>query len=182
MARLRRLLLYKGKIMIEYVWAEDEKHQIGLKGHLPWHLPADLRHFKEKTVGHPIIMGRKTFMSLPKLLPQRKHIVLTSSQELKQKYRHNKQVVILSSLAELNDYIQKHKQEKMCVIGGASIFKALIDQVDILEKTAIEAVFEADIRMPAINYDQFVLLNKEHHVADSKNKYPYTFLTYQRKS
>lgn len=48
MARLRRLLPYKGKVMIEYVWAEDEKHQIGLNGHLPWHLPADLRHFKEK--------------------------------------------------------------------------------------------------------------------------------------
>ncbi len=64
-------------------------------------------------------------MSLPKLLPQRKHIVLTSSQELRQKYQHNKQVLILSSLAEINDYIQKHKQEKKCVSSVAHQFLRL---------------------------------------------------------
>ena len=109
--------------MIEYVWAEDQKHQIGLDGHLPWHLPADLHHFKEKTIGHPIIMGRKTFMSLPRLLPQRKHIVLTHDQDLKKKYQDNDQVLIVNSVAELNDYIQNHQGEKLCAIGGVSIFK-----------------------------------------------------------
>lgn len=71
MARLRRLLPYKGKVMIEYVWAEDEKHQIGLNGHLPWHLPADLRHFKEKTIGHPIIM-QKNFHEFAKIITSKK--------------------------------------------------------------------------------------------------------------
>ena len=166
--------------MIEYVWAEDQKHQIGLNGHLPWHLPADMHHFKEETMGHPIIMGRKTFMSFPKLLPGRKHIVLTHDQTLKEKYQDNDQVVIVSSVAELNKYLDKHQDEKLCAIGGVSIFKILLDQVDVLEKTEIEATFKADTVMPEIEYDQFKLVKKEHHDADEKNKYPYTYLTYQR--
>lgn len=167
--------------MIEYVWAEDQKHQIGLDGHLPWHLPADLKHFKEKTIGHPIIMGKKTFMSLPSLLPERLHIVLTHDQRLKNKYQNNQQVIIVNSIAELNDYIKKHADEKLCAIGGVSIFKALMDQVEILEKTEIEATFKADTVMPIIDYDKFDLIIRTHHDPDSKNKYAYNFLTYQRK-
>ena len=63
--------------MLTFVWAEDEAHQIGYQGKLPWHLPADLRHFKKFTWGHPMVMGRRTFASLPELLPGRPHIVLT---------------------------------------------------------------------------------------------------------
>ena len=103
--------------MIEYVWAEDKKQQIGLDGHLPWHLPADMRHFKQETIGHPVIMGRKTFMSFPKLLPQRKHIVLTRNVTLKEKYQDNDQVLIVSSLAELNDYIQQHPEHRYRLTG-----------------------------------------------------------------
>ena len=168
--------------MIEYVWAEDQKRQIGLDGHLTWHLPADLHHFKEKTIGHQIIMCRKTFMSLPRLLPQRKHIVLTHDQDLKKKYQDNDQVLIVNSVAELNDYIQNHQGEKLCAIGGVSIFKTLLEQVDVLEKTEIDATFEADTVMPEIDYDQFKLVKKKHHAADEQNKYPNTFLTYQRKN
>ncbi|EEJ72258.1 dihydrofolate reductase [Lactobacillus ultunensis] len=167
--------------MIEYVWAEDKKHQIGVDGHLPWHLPADLKHFKEETINHPIIMGRKTFASLPRLLPKRKHIVLTHNEDLKKKYQTNDQVIILASLEELNQYLQNHRSEKICAIGGVSIFKALIDQVDILAKTEIDGVFSADTVMPEIDYDKFKLIKKEAHPADEKNKFPYTFLTYVRK-
>ncbi|WP_308556655.1 dihydrofolate reductase [uncultured Lactobacillus sp.] len=168
--------------MIEYVWAEDKEKNIGLDGHLPWHLPADLKHFKEKTMNHPILMGRKTFTSLPKLLPGRQHIVLTRNKELKDKWQDNKQVEILTSLEEMNAYLAEHQDEKICAIGGVSIFKALIDQVDVLEKTEIDGAFKADTTMPEIDYSQFELVNKEHHDADSKNKYPYTFLTYVRKA
>lgn len=167
--------------MIEYVWAEDKEQNIGLDGHLPWHLPADLKHFKEETMNHPILMGRKTFTSLPKLLPGRRHIVLTRNQELKNKWQDNEQVEFLTSLEEMDAYLAKHKSEKICAIGGVSIFKALIDQVDVLEKTEIDGVFKADTAMPEIDYAKFNLVNKEHHDADNKNKYPYTFLTYVRK-
>ena len=65
--------------MLAYIWAEDLTGGIGIDGHLPWHLAADLKRFKEKTMNHPMIMGRKTFESLPGILPGRKHIVLTHS-------------------------------------------------------------------------------------------------------
>ena len=80
--------------MISFVWSEDQKHQIGYKGHLPWRLPADLAHFKKVTMGHPMVMGKKTFDSFPGLLPGRKHVVLTHDTTLKEKYKDNSQVKI----------------------------------------------------------------------------------------
>lgn len=168
--------------MLSFVWAEDENHGIGVDGHLPWHLPADLHHFKEKTSGHSIIMGRKTFTSLPHLLPQRKHIVLTHNSSLKQQYSNNEQVEIVTSIVELNNYLKQHENEQLCAIGGVSIFKMLLDQVDILEKTEIKAKFKADTVMPAINYEDFNLVKREVHQHDEKNRYDYIFLTYQRKN
>ncbi|WP_294830057.1 dihydrofolate reductase [Lactobacillus rizhaonensis] len=167
--------------MITFVWAEDQKHQIGIDGHLPWKLPADLHHFKKITYGHPIIMGRKTFVSLPHLLPGRKHIVLTTSLTLKNKYRDNKQVSIINSVKELQDWINKNRQQNLCVIGGNSVFNALKNQVDCLEKTEIMASFKADVAMTKINYDDFTLVKKESHQPDSFNHYYYDFLTYLRK-
>jgi len=167
--------------MIIFVWAEDQKHQIGIDGHLPWKLPADLHHFKEITYGHPIIMGRKTFMSLPHLLSGRKHIVLTTSLTLKNKYRDNKQVLIINSVRDLRDWIKKHKKQNLCVIGGNSVFSALKNQVDRLEKTEIKATFNANVVMTKINYDDFILVKKESHQPDNLNQYPYDFLTYLRK-
>lgn len=168
--------------MITFVWAEDENHGIGLNGHLPWHLPADLKHFKEKTIGHPILMGRKTFESFPHLLPERKHLVLTHDQALAKKYQDNDQVLILSSISEMNDYLDSHQDEEIKAIGGVSIFKALLNRVDCLEKTEIAHEFQVDTYMPEIDYQQFKLIKREVHPADEKNKYPYTFLTYVKQS
>lgn len=167
--------------MIVFVWAEDEEHGIGIDGHLPWHLPADLHHFKEKTMDHPILMGRRTFASLPHLLPGREHLVLSHDLELKKKYRNNSKVKIFSSLSELQKFLQAHKDKKICAIGGVSIFKALTDQVDILEKTEIFHHFKVDTYMADLDYNKFKLVKKEEHETDKKNPYPYTFLTYKRK-
>ncbi|RVU70118.1 MULTISPECIES: dihydrofolate reductase [Lactobacillus] len=166
--------------MITYVWAEDQQGGIGYQGHLPWRMPADLHHFKEKTMGHPILMGRKTFASLPKLLPGRKHLVLTHNQDLRKKYQDNDQVSFFASLEEVKDYLADHQDDQICVIGGVSVFQGLLDQVDVLEKTFIDHTFKTDTKMPAIDYTRFKLINEEAHAADAKNLYPYTFLTYQR--
>lgn len=167
--------------MIEYVWAEDKEKNIGLNGHLPWYLPADMKHFKEVTINHPIIMGRKTFESFPNLLPKRKHIVLTHNEKLKNKYQNNDQVTILPTVEYLHNFVAEHQDERMCAIGGVSIFNALMDQVEVLEKTEIDAIFEADTKMPEIDYSRFNLVAKKHYEPDEKNKYPYTFLTYKLK-
>lgn len=167
--------------MITYVWAEDKKHQIGYQGHLPWHLPADLKYFKSQTMGHPILMGRKTFDSLPHILPGRHHLVLTHSQEFKNKYKDNQQVTVFLNKKELYTYLEKNNDEDICAIGGVSIFKILLDKVDCLKKTAIDASFKADTVMPQIDYSKFVLIKEEKHEADNKNEYAYSFLTYVRK-
>ena len=167
--------------MITFVGAEDEKHQIGLDGHLPWKLPADLHHFKKITYGHPIIMGRRTFMSLPHILPGRKHIVLTTSQKLKIKFFADQRVLIISTLTELQRWIDQHKNLEICVIGGNSVFDALKNQVDCLEKTEIKATFTADVTMTKLNYGDFKIVKREFHQPDNLNSYPYEFLTYMRK-
>lgn len=166
--------------MITYVWAEDQKHQIGYQGHLPWHLPADLKHFKEETMGHPILMGRKTFASLPRILPGRLHVVLTHNKKLKEKYADNQQVIILNNEKELNNFLEKYVDEEICAIGGVSIFKLLLDKVDCLKRTVIDASFKADTVMPDIDYSLFKLVKEEKYHADKINKYPYSFLTYVR--
>ena len=167
--------------MITFVWAEDEKHQIGLDGHLPWKLPADLHHFKKITYGHPIVMGRRTFMSLPHILPGRKHIVLTTSQKLKNKFFADQRVLIISTLTELQRWIDQHKNLEICVIGGNSVFDSLKNQVDCLEKTEIKATFTADVTMTKLNYSHFKIVKREFHQPDNLNFYPYEFLTYMRK-
>lgn len=167
--------------MISFIWAEDETGNIGYQGHLPWHLPADLHHFKEKTIGHPMVMGRKTFESFPGILPDRKHIVLTHNQIFKQKYRTNEQVEVFTNLVDLKNWLGK-QTENISIIGGASLFKEMLDEVDILEQTKIHHQFKGDVQMVPIDYEQFEIVNKEEHHADNKNKYNYAFLTYQRKT
>ena len=167
--------------MITFVWAEDEKHQIGIDGHLPWRLPPDLHHFKKITYGHPIVMGRKTFTSLPHILPGRTHVVLSTSQQLKKEFDSDKRVLIIPSISELQCWIHKHENLEICVIGGNSVFSALKKQVDCLEKTEIKAAFTADVTMTKLNYGDFKIVKRKFHQPDDSNSYPYEFLTYMRK-
>ena len=167
--------------MLTYIWAEDENHGIGLNNSLPWRLPGDLAHFKNKTMGHPILMGRKTFDSLPKVLPGRHHLVLTHDHDFKKRYAGNDQVTVFLSLDKLNQYIADHQNEDIKVIGGRAIFDLFSDRVDILEVTKIHHVFKANIFMPQLDYEKFMLVKQVANYADSSNQWNYDFLTYQRK-
>ena len=166
--------------MISYVWAEDKHGNIGYQGSIPWHLPADLHHFKKLTLNHPIIMGRKTFASLPGILPNRVHIVLTHDQALKEKYQENDKVLIFNELTDFKKWIAQQDQE-VVVIGGATLFKEFSDQVDILHRTVIHSEFKGDVQMPKLDYEKFTLMNQQDFKADDKNKYSYSFLDYRRK-
>ncbi|MBP2058671.1 dihydrofolate reductase [Lactobacillus colini] len=166
--------------MISFVWAEDEAGNIGYQGKLPWHLPADLHHFKEKTIGHSMVMGRKTFDSFPGILPNRQHVVLTHSLKFKEKYQNDSRVKVFTNIIDLKKWLNKQVND-VAVIGGASLFKELEDEVNILEKTEIHHHFKADVKMIPINYKKFELIDKQAHHADEKNKYDYTFLTYKKK-
>ncbi|MBD5834596.1 dihydrofolate reductase [Lactobacillus delbrueckii] len=161
--------------MLSYVWAEDEKGAIGYQGRLPWHLPADLAHFKAKTMGHPMLMGRKTFESLPGLLPGRQHVVLST-----RKLDLPAGVLQLKSEEEVSAWLKEQAGE-VCVIGGSSLFALLADQVDKLEVTRIKGIFPADTYMSNLDWAAFALVKSEAHQADGKNKYDYVFETYLRK-
>ncbi|QNQ81500.1 dihydrofolate reductase [Lactobacillus sp. PV034] len=166
--------------MISYVWAEDEATNIGYHGKLPWHLPADLHHFRNLTINHPIIMGRKTFASLPGVLPGRLHVVLSHDDNFRKKYYTNKNVLVFNQISDLKTWIKDQEQE-ICVIGGNSLFELFKEDVKILHRTIIHEKFKGDVQMPRLNYSKFHLINEENYLPDNENKYAYSFLDYQRK-
>lgn len=167
--------------MLAYIWAEDSAHHIGINGRLPWHLPNDLAYFKRQTSGHPMIMGKKTFDSFPKLLPGRLHVILTHSIEFEKEYADNDQVVVVHNENDLRKWLEEHDSEITFVLGGASLFKMFKDDVDLLYVTKIKEKFDADTTMPDLDMDRFALKYKEKGTTDEKNQYQHTFFVYERK-
>ena len=161
--------------MISFVWAEDKNHIIGEKGHLPWSLPNDLHHFKDVTVNHPIVMGRKTFESFPNgPLPKRLNIVISKNPD----YQVPDSVVLINDKADLKKYVQS--DDEVMVIGGSGIFKLFQDDVDRLYLTKIDHEFTGDTKMCSIDYSKFKLVEKKEGHMDDKNIYPYTFETWDK--
>ncbi|ANK62969.1 dihydrofolate reductase [Loigolactobacillus backii] len=164
--------------MLAYMWAEDKNHLIGAKGALPWHLPADLKHFKDVTMGKPVIMGRKTFVGMEQALPNRLNIVLTRKKEL----TVPDGVMVLHSKQAVLDFADLHNDEEVMIIGGAKIFSLFADVVQRLYITRIDGAFSGDTYMPELNWKAFEMIDHFDGKVDQDNKYPYTFATYQRKS
>lgn len=160
--------------MLAYIWAEDENQNIGVNGHLPWHLPADLKHFKEETLNHPMIMGKKTFMSLPGILPQRHHVVLTHSKlDVDQS-----EVTVVHSKKDLDQWIgQQDPCQLIFIIGGATLFEMYKDEVDYLYRTTIHQQYDADTKMPLINYENFEIISYQQF---EQQKPSFEFITYKR--
>jgi dihydrofolate reductase len=161
------------KIAIIVVLGKDRA--IGKGNELLCHLPADLKHFKAITSGHTVIMGRKTFDSLPKgALPDRRNIVISRNPDLKIEGAE-----VYSSL----DYalIKLIDEKEVFIIGGAQIYAQALPVADKLYLTKIHAVFpEADVFFPEINFHEWKEIEHETFPADEKNPYPFTFSTYER--
>ncbi|HEY1062090.1 MAG TPA: dihydrofolate reductase [Daejeonella sp.] len=158
---------------INLIVAIDEKNGIGKNNLLPWHLPADLKHFKTITTGHPIIMGRKTFDSIGKALPNRRNIVISRQSGL---------VIPGAELcSSLNDAIELCKDEKdVFVIGGAQIFEQALPLANVLYLTIIHQDFDADVFFPVINMNEWTEQEKILHEPDEKNLYSYSFIKYKK--
>lgn len=157
------------KKKLTYILAMDENNLIGNNNDLPWRLPADLKYFKEKTLNKTILMGRKTCESLPFVLPKRKNIVLTRNLNFSRQgfdLIHN-----MDSINHLNDEIM--------VIGGAMIFRILMPYVKKLLITKIHHQFNGDTHFEW-NEKDWQLIDRIDNQADEKNKYNYSFLTYER--
>lgn len=167
------------KASIEIIVAMDRSGAIGKGGDMPWRmdLPSDLAHFKKTTLGYPVLMGRKTFFSLPKgALPNRKNIVVTRTPH---KYTSSDHLLFFSSIEEaLSDC---EREEKIFVIGGEEIYKQLLPKANSLHITIVEHTFEeVDTFFPEIDLNEWECKSIEHFEADDRNKYAYSFTLWKR--
>jgi dihydrofolate reductase len=151
------------------------KHRlIGRDNRLPWRLPADLAHFKRVTMGKPMVMGRKTWESLPGLLPGRRHIVLTRDQS----YRAESCTLVHT----VDEALAAAGQvPEVMVVGGGTLYKEMLPRADRLYLTLVEAEIEGDTHFPEIDWEAWREVSRESHPADARNPYPYTFLVLERR-
>lgn len=156
--------------MISLIVAYAKNQVIGKDGDMPWHLPADLKNVKELTTGKTIVMGRKTFESIGKPLPNRRNVVLTRSRDF-----HPEGVVVVHTKEEvmaLGDVI---------IFGGAEIYRQFLDVVDRLYITEIDLETEGDTFFPQWDREAYTMVDKREGIVDEKNQVPHTFYTFDRK-
>lgn len=167
---------------VTYVVAMDRNGGIGYRNKLPWHLPADLRFFKETTMGHPIVMGRKTYESIGRPLPNRTNMVLTRDLE----YKPAPEVIVVHTPEEALGWFREHRSglavDELMVIGGAEIFRLFQPYVDKLIVTWIDYSFEADTFFPGLPLEEhWQLESAVPGVTDEKNPYSYEFRVYRKR-
>ena len=160
-------------MMISLICAVSRNGVIGLGGRLPWKLPNDLKRFKALTMGHPVIMGRKTFESLRKPLPGRTNIVVTHQSG----YRADGCQVVGS----IEEALQACQQEpEVFVIGGANVYAQALPLAHRIYLTEVHAHVQGDTRMPAFDRAAWRETVREDHPADPSHPYPYSFLTLEK--
>lgn len=159
---------------VSIVVAIAENNAIGKNNELLWHLPTDLKHFKQLTSGHTIVMGRKTFDSIGKPLPNRRNIVITRSNTLEipgAEVVHTIEQALALCTAE----------KEVFIVGGAEIYKQAMDKTDKIYLTTVHARYEGDAYFPEIDQKKWEEVDNEPHQPDEKNKLAYTFSTLLRK-
>lgn len=158
---------------IALIVAMDQQGGIGLNNDLPWKLPADLRYFKQITMGKPLLMGRNTHESIGRALPGRQNIVLTAQQH----YQANGCDVVHN----IDDALAVcAAAEEVMVMGGALLYHQLLPKAQRLYLTRVQAIVESDTFFPAIDWSHWRLVDQQAHLADASNAYNYTFEIYDR--
>lgn len=155
--------------------AMSENRVIGKDNRLPWHLPADLRHFKEITMGKPILMGRKTYESIGHALPGRVNVVITRDAQ----FRACGCVVACSIDTALSSVSYS---DEVIVIGGALLYQHMMPLFQRIYLTIVHHDFEGDAYFPELDFSEWEEATREDHKADEENGYPYSFITLNRKS
>nr|AOT83048.1 hypothetical protein [uncultured bacterium] len=161
--------------MITIIVAAAQNDAIGKGNQLIWHLSDDLKRFKRLTNGHHIIMGRKTFESFPKPLPNRTHIVITRQND----YSAPEGVIVVNTLEDALDAAKSDEQP--FIIGGGEIYKQSLTIADRIELTRVHEDFEADTFFPKIDLSIWKETANTFHTIDDNHKYEFSFLTYERK-
>jgi dihydrofolate reductase len=165
-----------GVVCISLIAAFDRNRAIGRDNALPWHLPADLKHFKQLTLGKPILMGRKTAESLGRALPGRRNLVLTRSGCVPFEG--------MEAVASIDAAIRAAGETdaiELCVIGGAQVYALALPQATVLHLTRVDtAVDDADAFFPAFDTDAWQVVSRERHEAGAKHAFAFEFVEYRR--
>ena len=162
--------------MLSIIVAKASNNVIGKNNSLIWHLPEDLKRFKSLTTGHTIIMGRRTFESLGRVLPNRKHVILCNDMKMD---IVDENIEILEDISMLDKYI--NSEEENFIIGGATIYRLLMPYANKMYITEIDQEFEGDVSFPEINKEEWNIIEIEKGLKDEKNPYDYNYVTYVRK-
>nr|AIA13747.1 Dihydrofolate reductase [uncultured bacterium] len=163
-------------MIISFLVAMDEKRGIGKAGSLPWRLSSDLKRFRELTMGHHIIVGRKTFESIGKPLPGRQMIIVTRSESFAPEG-----CFIAHSISDAINLARERGESELFVCGGAEIYAETLGAADRLYLTLVHADCDADTFFPDCNSGEWIETESEHHAADEKNQYSFTFKVLERK-
>ncbi len=161
---------------ISLVVAAADNNGIGKDGQMPWHLPNDMKHFRNITWGMPVVMGRKTFESLGKPLKGRKNIVISRQPSWKAEG-----TVVVKSIEDAIFVAQETDANEVMVIGGGEIYRNLFDKASRIYLTRVEAEPESDTFFPSLDTGQWELVSQKNHEADEKNAYNYSFQVWERK-
>jgi dihydrofolate reductase len=161
--------------MLTIIAAAAENNALGKDNQLLWHLPEDFKRFKTLTSGHYIIMGRKTFESFPKPLPNRTHIIITRQND----YQVPEGCIVVPSLEKAMELCPAN--EEAFVIGGGEIYQQALDVVDKIDVTRVHTTLDADTFFPTIDPTLWEMIFEEFHPKDDKHAFDFTFLTYVKR-
>lgn len=167
--------------MVSVIVAMTPRRVIGDRGRLPWRLPADLRHFRKVTMGHPVIMGRKTFESIGKPLDGRFNIVLSRNTAFMAPgcmVVRSPDEAIRCAAGETNVAIDPHE---VLVIGGAAVYEAFLSRTERAYVTFVDAEVEGDAHFPEVDFAAWREVRNEAHRADARNPHDYRFVVYERR-
>ena len=161
---------------ISMIAAMAHDRVIGKDNQMPWHLPADLAHFKRVTLGKPVLMGRKTFESIGRPLPGRRNLVLSRNPGYQAEG-----IEVVDSVEAALALLVSSAVEELMVIGGGHLYAEMLPSADRLSLTQIDLAVEGDTRFPAFDDGQWQRIDCESHPADEKNPHPYSFETWLRR-
>lgn len=168
------------RLRLTLIVATAENGVIGHDGDLPWRLPADLARFKRLTMGHAMIMGRKTYESIGRPLPGRVSIVLTRDQDWQPEHDA---VRVANSFAEAEEFVREAEgvaDDEAFVIGGGEIYRLALPYANGVQLTRVQAVIEGDAFFPPLPSDDWTLISSEEHAADERNEHGYAFEVWNR--
>ncbi|MDO5517261.1 MAG: dihydrofolate reductase [Clostridium sp.] len=163
--------------MLSLIVAIADENVIGKDNKLIWHISEDLKRFKAITSGHKMLMGRKTFESLPGVLPNREHIIITRNKDFSVDSER------VSVIHDLDSFINEYKSsdEEVFVIGGAEIYKELLPYCNKLYLTRIHNSFEGDTFFPEVNLDDYTISFESEKITDEKSNLTYQFIDLLKK-